>query len=407
MLIGCIADDFTGATDVANMLVRQGISTVIHLGVPDTETSTGTEAVVVALKSRTAPVDTAVDESVGALRWLRSQGCRQIYFKYCSTFDSTPQGNIGPVTDALMDELGVDYTVACPALPANGRTVYNGYLFVGGELLNESSMRNHPLTPMADASVLRLLRQQTSSPVGLIPYEVVAQGEQAVRSAIDVHRQTGVRIGVVDAIDEGDLVVIGRACTDLPLVTASSGLAVGLAAALDPDEVAGHQLPRVSGRTAVISGSASRITAGQIRQMRACHPAFEITPDAVSTGVNAIVESAVAWADPLLAMGPVLIHTAPMETADTTVSGDLERALAAIAEKLVAGGVRRLVVAGGETSGAVVQALGVRVLRVGPEISPGVPWTFTLDRAQPVALALKSGNFGSADLFTRAFEVLR
>jgi uncharacterized protein YgbK (DUF1537 family) len=361
---------------------------------------------VIALKTRTTPVGDAVDESVAALRWLKSHGCRQFYFKYCSTFDSTPQGNIGPVTDALMAELGTDYTIVCPALPANGRTIYQGHLFVGDELLHESPMRDHPLTPMVDASVMRLLRQQTSTPVGLIDRNVVATGAEAVRAAIAEHRAAGVRIGVVDAINDDDLIVVGQACRELALVTAASGLAIGLAPALRSNESVALPVPRVGGQCAVVSGSASRTTAEQIRLMRLRHPSFEITSDAVTTGGPSVVDSVLTWARPRLEDGPVLIHTGSVQTADATVSALLEQVLAAIADGLVRAGVRRLVVAGGETSGAVVSALGISGLRVGPEISPGVPWTFTVDRPQTVALALKSGNFGSADMFTRAFEMV-
>ncbi|WP_396916330.1 3-oxo-tetronate kinase [Mycolicibacterium sp.] len=404
MQLGCVADDFTGATDLAGMFARHGLPTLVVRGVPSDLPATGAEVVVVALKSRTAPADAAVRESVAALKWLREQGCQRFYFKYCSTFDSTPQGNIGPVMDALMSELDTAFTVACPALPVNGRTVYNGHLFVGTDLLHESSMRNHPLTPMDDANLVRLLNRQTSGPVGLISWKTVASGTEAIRDAFAEQRGAGVRVAVVDAIADQDLVALGEACAELPLVTAASGLATGLLTTLRLDFGAPPSVPRVGGACAVVAGSASKTTAAQIGAMRAHHPAFEISAEAVLSGSD-VVSEALDWAAPRLAKGPVLVHTVAGRV-NVKASEKLELTMAAIACGLVSAGVRRLVVAGGETSGAVVNELGVRTLHIGPEISPGVPWTFTLDGPQPIALALKSGNFGSVDLFTRAFEVL-
>jgi len=405
LILGCIADDFTGATDLAGILVDRGVATVVLPGVPTGTAPVGAQAAVVALKSRTAPADVAVRESVAALRWLRSQGCQRFYFKYCSTFDSTPQGNIGPVTDALMTELDVDYTVACPAFPANGRTVYNGHLFVGGDLLHESSMRRHPLTPMDDANLVRVLARQTPSQVGLIPRAVVAAGPEAIRARIREHRATGVRMAVVDAIEDGDLTSLGAACSDLPLVTAASGLAHGVADTVPHAGTVSRPQPLFGGASAVLAGSASEATAAQIRAMKRHHPAFEVDPCAVLAGED-VASAAVAWAAPRLDGGPVLIHTTSTRAETSTAAAKLEQTLATTAVGLVRAGVRRLVVAGGETSGAVVQALGVQALHVGPEVSPGVPWTYAMDRPQPIALVLKSGNFGSVDLFTRAFEVL-
>lgn len=405
MILGCIADDFTGATDLAGMLVQQGVPTVVLPGVPSGSAPAGAQAAVVALKSRTAPVEDAVRDSLTTLRWLKAQGAQKFYFKYCSTFDSTPRGNIGPVIDALMDELDTDYTVACPAFPANGRTVYLGHLFVGDVPLDESSMRSHPLTPMDDANLVRVLARQTPSRIGLISRPVVAAGSQAILARMAEHRAAGIRVAVADAIEDGDLTALATACADLPLVTAASGLALGVASTLPLVDTVPAQLPEFGDAQAVLAGSASRATAAQIEEMKLAHPAFEIDPAALLAGRD-VVASAMSWAIPRLAAGPILIHTAAQRSESASAAEGLEATIAAIAVRLVEAGVGRMVVAGGETSGAVVGALGVRALHIGPEVSPGVPWTYTTDGRQPLALVLKSGNFGTEDLFTRAFEVL-
>src|SRR5262249_33110712 len=229
MLLGCIADDFTGATDLANMLVRGGMRTIQTIGIPAGPLAEEVDAVVVALKSRTIPGQEAVEQSLAALAWLQAAGCRQFYFKYCSTFDSTPRGNIGPVTDALMDALKTDFTIACPAFPENGRTICHGYLFVGDQLLSESGMKDHPLTPMTDASLVRVLAPQTRRKVGLIDYKTVARGEAAVRQATRRLKQDGIGIAIVDALADADLRMIAEAYADQPLVTAGSGIGLGVA----------------------------------------------------------------------------------------------------------------------------------------------------------------------------------
>ncbi|WP_413798928.1 3-oxo-tetronate kinase [Streptomyces iranensis] len=421
MLLGCIADDFTGGTDLASVLVAQGIRTVQVIGVPDTwedVVRSGAEAVVVALKTRTAPVSDAVEQSLTALRWLQEIGCDRFYFKYCSTFDSTPAGNIGPVADALMDALDMDFTVVCPALPANGRTVRDGRLFVGDVPLDETSMRRHPLTPMDDANVVRLMRRQTPSRVGLVGHGTVVRGPERIHAEFDALRSAGVRFAVVDATHDQDLLAIGRACADLPLVTAGSGLAIGLAETLRgrPDDLAGRapeaHLPS-GGARAVIAGSCSAATNAQVEAVRSVYPTFPVDPFAIARGEN-VVTAALRWARPLLAHGPVLLHAtqpAPNVTAAKSrlpddIASRIESTLASIARGLVGMGVGRLIVAGGETSGAVVGALGVTGLLIGPEISPGVPWTWALGTPRPLALALKSGNFGSRDFFLDAWERL-
>jgi uncharacterized protein YgbK (DUF1537 family) len=420
LLLGCIADDFTGATDLAGMLVRAGMRTVQMIGVPQDPLPHDVDAVVIALKSRTTPPQEAVEESLAALNWLRDAGCRQFYFKYCSTFDSTDQGNIGPVTDALMDALGTDFTIACPAFPENKRTIFKGYLFVGDELLSESGMRNHPLTPMTDANLVRVLQRQTRRKVGLIGHDVVVRGAVAISAHIDTLKAGGVQIAIVDAVSNDDLMRIGVALDGMPLVTAGSGIALGLpqnfrkAGLLDEGAVA-DTLDVPQGLRAVISGSCSIATNAQVAHfIDSGRPAFAIDPLRLAEGQD-LVAMALDWAEPLLADGPPLIYaTAAPESVKAVQSrlgaeraGQLvEHALAAIAKGLVERGVRQLLVAGGETSGAVVQALGVNGLHIGPQIDPGVPWTTTLGE-KPLALALKSGNFGTVDFFTKAWSVLQ
>jgi 3-dehydrotetronate 4-kinase len=419
VLLGAIADDFTGATDLCNTLVRRGMRTVQMIDVPGPGTEVAdADAVVVALKSRTIPAPEAVEKSLAALEWLRRAGARQILFKYCSTFDSTDQGNIGPVAEALMNALGTDFTLFCPAFPENGRTIYLGYLFVGDVLLSESGMRDHPLTPMRDPSLVRVLQRQTDGKVGLVPQYDVARGPSAIRDAFASLRLAGFRHAIVDAIEDQDLEAIGEAAADFPLITGGSGIALGLPAnfrrqALLSGSVVADALPVVGGAAAVLSGSCSEATQAQVAYMRERGPVFTIDPVAAAAGRN-IAEEALAWAAPRLGDLPVLISaTAPPEevAAIQQVLGReragvlVEGILAGIARGLVARGMRRLVVAGGETAGAVVQALGVKGLRIGRQIDPGVPWTMSLGEPR-LALALKSGNFGATDFFLRAFSVL-
>jgi uncharacterized protein YgbK (DUF1537 family) len=413
VILGVIADDFTGATDVASMLVREGMRTVQVIGVP-AGAAPEADAVVVALKSRTTPAAQAVGESLAALRWLQGAGARQIYFKYCSTFDSTPAGNIGPVAEALLDALGAKIAIACPAFPENGRTVFRGHLFVGDQLLSDSGMRDHPLTPMTDANLVRVLQAQSRGKVGLLKYDVLAQGADAARARLQALADEGVRLAVADAVTNDDLRVLGEACADLPLITAGSGVALGLPAAyaqrgwLQRDAQAAT-LPAVGGAAAVLSGSCSVATNGQVRHwLGSGRPGFRLDARALAAG-QPVVADALAFAQARLAQEPVLIYATAEPAEVKAVQAELgveragqlvEHALAAIAQGLQGQGVRRLVVAGGETSGAVVQALGVQSLRIGAPIDPGVPWTQAL--GQPLLLALKSGNFGSVDFFAKA-----
>jgi uncharacterized protein YgbK (DUF1537 family) len=439
VLLGAIADDFTGATDLCNTLVRRGMRTVQLIDVPAADTPLpDAEAVVIALKSRTIPAADAVAMSLAALSRLRRAGARQILFKYCSTFDSTDSGNIGPVAEALLDALGADsvsqhragpvsqhgagFTLFCPAFPENGRTIFKGYLFVGDVLLSESGMRDHPLTPMRDPSLVRVLQRQTKGRVGLVPHATVAEGAAAIRAAFAGLRRNGVRHAIVDALADADLEAIGEAAAEFALITGGSGIALGLPENFRRQGLLGEggsadALPRVDGAAAVLSGSCSEATRAQVAYMRERAGLFAIDPIAAAEGRD-IAEEALAWASLRLGHQPILISaTASPESvaaAQTRLGRERAGALvegifATVAQGLVAAGVRRLVVAGGETAGAVVQALGITGLRIGRQIDPGVPWTVSLPGRlgqKPLALALKSGNFGAPDFFLRAFAVL-
>ena len=419
MILGVIADDFTGATDVASMLVRAGMHTVQVLGVPEGGLPQA-DAVVVALKTRTiAPAD-AVAQSLAALKALQAAGARQIYFKYCSTFDSTPQGNIGPVVDALMAALGTDFTIACPAFPENGRTVFKGHLFVGDVLLSDSGMRNHPLTPMTDANLVRVLQAQTPQKVGLLRHDALDGGAASARQRVVQLQSDGVRIAIADAVNNDHLLTLAEAFADLPLLTAGSGVALGLPPAyarrgwFTPNARAA-ELDALSGPAAVVSGSCSDATNAQVaRWLNAGRTGLQIDPLALHQG-RQTADGVLAHALEALPRGPVLVYAtaapenvrAVQQALGVQAAGELvEHALARIAQGLVQAGVRRLVVAGGETSGAVVQALGVQQLRIGAAICPGVPWTqATLPGSgDAVQLALKSGNFGGVDFFAEALQ---
>ena len=426
-ILGCIADDFTGATDLANNLVRSGMRTVQTIGVPaDGSTPVDADAIVVALKSRTNPPAEAIAQSLAALRWLQVQSAEQIYFKYCSTFDSTADGNIGPVTDALLDALegpGQGFTIACPAFPENGRSVFKGHLFVGDVLLSDSGMRNHPLTPMTDSNLVRVMQSQTRRRVGLISREVVAGGPEAIRERIADLKGQGIGVAVVDAVSNADLMLIGPALAGMPLVTAGSGIAIGLVQNWQARGmlVAGDgadRLPATPGARAVISGSCSVATNAQVLHFRqAGGAAFAIDPLALTVN-DRVVDEALDWARVHLDEGTVLIYATAEASAVKAVqerlgagrAGEIvEQALSSIAVGLVRAGVRQLVVAGGETSGAVVQRLGVQRMVIGPQIDPGVPWTSVVADAvdgATLSLALKSGNFGSDDFFSKAFTML-
>jgi 3-dehydrotetronate 4-kinase len=418
IVLGAIADDFTGATDLANTLVKEGMRVLQVIGVPNAKVDCGdADAVVVALKSRTASAVDAVAESLQALKWLQAQGAGQILFKYCSTFDSTSHGNIGPVADALSKAMGTDFALICPAFPANGRTIYNGVLFVGDVPLAESPMKDHPLTPMRDSNLMRLMAAQSNSRVGNIPLHIVRAGVDAILAKISDLKSQGFSYGVIDALDETDLRIIGKAAAEHSLITGGSGVALGLPANFrGTGQIQERHVvaaPAIAGRALILAGSCSTATRAQLEFVKAQWPCRKIDINHIAAGedvVGALADWAIAQPESL----PVVIYGSadPQEVNAIQArygveqSGKmLEDALGALAARLANAGFHRLVVAGGETSGAVVSALDVKMLQIGPEIAPGVPWTQTVD-SHPLALALKSGNFGQPSFFEDALKAL-
>ena len=419
VLLGAIADDFTGATDLANTLVKAGMPTIQTFGIPAQGFDPGNAAaIIVALKSRSTPADEAVKESLEALEWLKSLGTKQFFFKYCSTFDSTAEGNIGPVADALLENLGEPFTIACPAFPTNGRTIYKGHLFVGDLLLSDSSMKDHPLTPMTDANLVRFLGKQTANEVGLVPFEDVEAGSQAVKKKYDELISSGKKYAIVDAANDANLYSIGVASRDLKLITGGSGVALGLpenfrqSGELQVDGGCHEWQPK--GRAAILSGSCSAMTRSQVAAVKEKWPSFSLDAIALHKEKEKVIEQVLVWIDQQQEDVPFLVYSSadPADVAEVqkklgrdTAGLLVEEAMGAIAGEIIKRGVERLVVAGGETSGAVVKSLGVNGLRIGKEIDPGVPWCKTIGTVD-LSLALKSGNFGKEDFFTKAFDVL-
>ena len=415
VLLGCIADDFTGATDLGGFLVKQGFRTIQLNGIPDRNVAIPeVDALVVALKSRTIAPDAAITQSLEALEFLQQLHCEQFYFKYCSTFDSTEKGNIGPVMDALLEVLGAEFTIACPALPVNGRSVYQGHLFVNGVLLNESGMQHHPLTPMTDPNLVRFLGKQVKRKVGLVPFEVVDQGADAIQTVFQELQATGHRYAVVDAVSESQLNAIGQAVKDLKLITGGSGLSINLAANFELPSLSAKtaaRLPKIPGNGVILSGSCSVRTQEQVAQAEKLFPSFYLDPFQLQKEPG-WVEEAIQWALTQIPKSPVLIYTTgppeKVQEIQKALGEDqageiIESALTMVAQALAKTGVRKFVIAGGETSGAIVKALGMSQMQIGPEIAPGVPWCVGLGEP-PVLLALKSGNFGSVDFFHEALE---
>ncbi|PZX19042.1 uncharacterized protein YgbK (DUF1537 family) [Palleronia aestuarii] len=413
MKLGCIGDDFTGSSDLANMLAKGGMRVVQYTGIPSGPAEDGVEAGVVSLKSRTIAPDKAVELSLKALDWLEAQGCTQFFFKYCSTFDSTKEGNIGPVIDALLERLGTDRCIVCPAFPATGRSLYQGHLFVNDTLLSQSGMEDHPLTPMTDPDIRRWVGYQTQHEVGHVAAPTVFDGSDAIEAAIRTEAEAGRSVIVVDAIRDADLHEIGRAALDLKLVTGGSGVALGLPANFlgEGERKAPADTWRGDdGPAAIIAGSASRMTRAQVARYAQDHPAMEITADAVMAGEVTPEEAArfALEADGIALLyssaDPDTVRAAQERYGREEVAGRLEGFFAETARKLTEGGVTRLVTAGGETSGAVVEGLGLTALEIGPEIAPGVP-ALRAEGRDPV-LALKSGNFGDEDFFAKALDIL-
>lgn len=422
MLLGVIADDYTGASDIANTIAKggggsPGLATVQFLGVPKGDAPANCEAGVVALKSRSIPAQEAIAQSLAAFDWLKAQGCRQFVFKYCSTFDSTPEGNIGPVGEALAARLGVKGVVACPAFPGAGRTIYQGHLFVGDRLLNQSGLENHPLNPMTDADIRRWLAAQTKSPVGLASWpQAVSKGADVLKATLEAAAQRGETLVIVDAISDEDLLTIGDAVADVPLITGGSGIALGLPRNfIRKGQVkgAGSSFTRVDGPEGIIAGSCSRATLGQIAyHKKQGHPVLNIDVSDVMSG-KTVMADLVGFLVRNAGRAPLVYSSSPPDEVAAlqakfgreAVAHKLDALFAATAKSAVEGGIKRLVVAGGETSGAVVSALSLDALAIGPEIDPGVP-ALSATAGPPLALALKSGNFGAENFFEKALETL-
>lgn len=412
MLLGCIGDDFTGSSDLGNTLTKAGMRVTQYVGIPDGPASADVEAGIVALKSRSIPVADAVKLSLDALAWLRAQGCTQFLFKYCSTFDSTPEGNIGPVAEALADALDARQVLVCPAFPATGRSIYQGHLFVTDRLLSESGMQNHPLTPMTDPDIRRWLGYQVKGSVGHIPAQIVMQGADATRTRMRAEDAAGHRLLVADAITDSDLITLGQAAADLPLLTGGSGIAMGLPGNFrDRGLLSLHDSTWTgqAGRAAILSGSCSNATRAQVAQHAKTNPVLEVTADQVMAGdvtAQGLADWALAQQDvPLIytSADPAVVAEAQTRFGKQTVAEKIEAMFAELARALVKGGITRLVTAGGETSGAVVEGLGLSALQIGPEIDPGVPMIRASDN---LVLALKSGNFGGPDFFARAAAMM-
>ena len=417
MLLGCIGDDFTGSSDLANTLTKQGMRVTQYCGIPARPADAGVEAAVVALKSRSITAAEAVLQSLAALDWLRAQGCQQYLFKYCSTFDSTPEGNIGPVAAALAEALDAQRVIVCPAFPGAGRTVYAGHLFVNGTLLNESGMENHPLTPMTDPDIRRWLARQTRMPIGYLSFGEVRKGRDSIAAALTDEEAAGRRLIVTDALSNEDLMEIGAAAADLPLLTGGSGIAMGLPANFRARQLLvgdSRAWQGEAGPCVILSGSCSATTRVQVaRHIEAGLPAIEISANSAVEGViNA--GSLAGWA--LAQEQPALIYSSADPSAVRAtqdrhgrdrVAAAIETLFAGLARALARQGVGRLISAGGETSGAVVAALRIEALQIGPEIAPGAPAMKTvLPGGAPLALSLKSGNFGGPDFFAKAARML-
>ncbi|MFA0080691.1 3-oxo-tetronate kinase [Vibrio breoganii] len=413
MLLGVIADDFTGATDIAGFLVENGMRTVQLNGIPQEKIDVDSDAVVISLKSRSCPVDEAINDSVAALRWLQNNGCQQFYFKYCSTFDSTEDGNIGPVTDALLADLGEDFTIVCPALPVNGRTVYNGHLFVFQDLLSDSGMRNHPVTPMRDSSLVRMMDAQSQGKSGLVNFQVIEQGTQAVVERFEELKQQGNRYAVVDAFNAEHLVTLGQAAKSIKLITGGSGLAAGIAnnwvKHLEDQSDAKQEGSPVKAPTVVFSGSCSVMTNQQVAVYKEKAPHFAIDVKACLTDKeysNQVFDWVMTHIESEFA--PLVYATADagalkaiqQEFGAHASSHAVEQFFSELAIKLQQHGVKNFIVAGGETSGVVTQSLAVKGFHIGPQIAPGVPWVKSVEGE--LSLALKSGNFGDENFFAKA-----
>lgn len=420
IILGCIADDFTGGTDLANTLVKQGMRTVQLNGIPQKDWDiSDTDAIIISLKCRSIQASDAVEQCLRALSWLRKQGCQQFFWKCSSTFDSTSEGNIGPVAEALQNALGSSASIVCPAFPENKRTIYNGHLFVGDVLLSESGMRNHPVTPMRDSNLKRLLKAQIKGDVALLKLETIQKGVDSIRKAFSDFAKQKISLVVADAVNNADLMALGEACFEMPLITGASGIALGLPSnyrreGLIPEISHAEHFMEIEGITAILSGSCSEATIKQIHNFKKHNfPMFKLDPIKLSKSPEYLKE-VFRWAKEQIAEKSFLIYSSAAPDAISVVQESLgktnaatmiENAFAAIAKKMACEGIHRFIVAGGETSGAIVEALGIPGMYIGPQIAPGVPWTFSIGK-NPIALSLKSGNFGEPDFFMDALRML-
>ena len=417
--LGCIADDFTGATDLANMLVKGGLKTIQLLGTPGkSDVVPSVDAVIIALKTRTIPVEEAIEQSLRALNWLKSAGAEKFFFKYCSTFDSTDDGNIGPVIDALMADLETPFTIACPAFPETERTIFKGHLFVGDKLLSDSPMKYHPLTPMTDSNLVSTLSRQTSQKVGLVQYTDILGGPSEIRKAFDQLRKEDVAIAITDVLNDEHLYFLGEAVKDFKLITGGSGIALGLPSQLKSrknhkEKIAAHKLPKVLGKELILSGSCSEMTLAQVNEFSKRYRTLKLNPIELAES-NSSLNNAVDWVIQAKGKEPILVYaSAPPDAVNEAqkrlgrdlASSIVENALAKIASAAVQNGFRRIVVAGGETAGAVVSNLGIKGIMIGEQIDPGVPTTVSIGNPT-IGLVLKSGNFGSVNFFEKALKVM-
>ena len=412
-ILGCIADDFTGASDLAGLLARSGVQVSLRLGIPETPPKNTAPIEVIALKCRTSPVDDAIQDCMAAFHWLKQAGAERFYWKYCSTFDSTNQGNIGPVAEALMAALKTTQTIYCPAFPENGRSIFMGNLFVGEDLLHESPMKDHPLTPMRDSNLMRLLEAQVTTSVGLANRLTVAKGVEALQEQLHALEKEGVAHVIVDAVADQDLNIIAEACRDMPLITGGSALAMPLPDLYKADGILAEDapqmvIPETDDAAIVLSGSCSAMTRQQVAAFKPDHPSYQLSPQDL---INDGVDKAIIWlksqdmtATPMIyaTAEPIDVQQAQDQFGTAQAGAMVENAMAQLAKTAFDLGYRRFVVAGGETSGAVAQALGITSVTIGPEITPGVPWVYAEKQGQPFQLALKSGNFGQDDFFTDA-----
>ena len=417
--LGCIADDFTGATDLANMLVKGGLKTIQLLGTPrESDVVPSVDAVIIALKTRTIPVQEAIEQSLRALNWLKNAGAEKFFFKYCSTFDSTDDGNIGPVIDALMADLETQFTIACPAFPETERTIFKGHLFVGDKLLSDSPMKYHPLTPMTDSNLVSTLSRQTSQKVGLVQYTDILGGPSEIRKAFDQLRKEDVAIAITDVLNDEHLYFLGEAVKDFKLITGGSGIALGLPSQLKSrnnckEKIGSHKLPKVLGKELILSGSCSEMTLAQVNEFSKKYRTLKLNPIQLAES-NSSLNNAVDWVIQAKGEEPILVYaSAPPDAVNEAqkrlgrdlASSIVENALAKIASAAVQNGFRRIVVAGGETAGAVVSNLGIKGIMIGEQIDPGVPTTVSIGNPS-IGLVLKSGNFGSADFFEKALKIM-